>query len=191
MKNLKRVGLSLVLVLLVAAVSGAAVAGEIVLTPDDGNGSVGGGAGQTIVIDLAPPPADIPGEVTPPMDPASPNVSNDINIAELGDGEGGTPADVIPPQSGTTPGSEPPAGNAAPSKSVRITTNVEGIVSVGDEITLFAVIEGYGDELIGQVWEYNDGIEWKAAQNGGNTYTFILNETNYRWDWRLTLIVAE
>lgn len=63
----------------------------------------------------------------------------------------------------------------------------------GEEVTLIAVLMDFPPADYSFVWEFSEnGEDWSEVENENKqTYTFLLNERNYAYSWRVTVILQE
>ena len=64
----------------------------------------------------------------------------------------------------------------------------------GEEITLIAILVNFkSDDIYTFDWEYSeDGEEWYILYNEHNqSYTYVINQENYAYWWRVKVIVQE
>lgn len=69
--------------------------------------------------------------------------------------------------------------------AITIYANVNGAVAYGDTIEMSAMALGYEGDTANLCWQYSDGDAWQDTGTSGLTYSFVLNEQNYHWAWRL------
>jgi len=65
-------------------------------------------------------------------------------------------------------------------------------INLGDSITLIAVFEGYENTTYTKQWQYDAGNGWVDIDGAnGNSYTFVINESNMEYSWRVQAHVTE
>ena len=65
-------------------------------------------------------------------------------------------------------------------------------VEIGDDVLLTAVLTGYEGLDYSLRWQYShNGHEgWNDLQGGGNTHSFVINDDNYNWFWRIAVDIS-
>lgn len=73
----------------------------------------------------------------------------------------------------------------APERRIAITSNVNGAVRYGDQITLTAQFIGFDGAGCTLTWQRGANGHWVNYAEGSAQCTFTLTEENLSWDWQL------
>lgn len=136
---------------------------------------------------VAPEPTAVPEEATPaPLAEATEESSVNEEPTE-------TPQETIAPDASLAPTDEELIMSLLdPDRSVKIVASWDAErLGVGDVITLLAVAEGYEKLGYDFTWQASaDGVNWiDQAASRDASLTYILDESNYAWSWRVVIVI--
>ena len=106
---------------------------------------------------------------------------NDVNIEE-----------VLKNEETETEATEEPTETVSERK-VHIFTSRRPIMSIGEEINLTSVLEGFAeDDIITYQWECDKGEGFEPVENGnGDSYSYPASIESLSWSWRLLVTVEQ
>lgn len=81
----------------------------------------------------------------------------------------------------------------SPDRTIDIYAVHEGkYLTYGDEVTLVAVLNGYGSLVYNIQWQVSRDGSWEDLSGAHTTaYSFVLNEDNYNYNWRILVNITD
>lgn len=81
----------------------------------------------------------------------------------------------------------------SPDRTIDIYAVHEGkYLTYGDQVTLVAVLNGYGSLVYNIQWQVSRDGSWEDLSGAHTTaYSFVLNEDNYNYNWRILVNITD
>ena len=87
------------------------------------------------------------------------------------------------------PAGEDPAEEYLPPIQVKITSDADETLRLGDRVTLTAQVSGQLEGETLTLWRYNAGGNWVVAATNTQTHSFVVDENNRSWTWEFVITV--